>query len=450
MLNRREFMLASAAAPMVQTPASSRPNFIILYTDDHGYHDLGCQGAGELKTPNLDALAASGARFTDWYSCAPVCAPSRAALMTGRYPIRAGVPSNGLALRPTERTIAALLKEQGYATAITGKWHLGSTSDTAPNAHGFDYFFGFHAGCIDFYSHRYYWGEPKTVNFHDLWRDRAEVFENGRYMTEMITEEAVRFIRASRARPFFLYCPFNAVHYPMHAPKKYVDRFPGLEPDRQMYAAMLAAADDGVGEIVATLEKLGLRQNTFIFFAGDNGATRELRAGLNQQPPRGGSNHPLRGFKFSLFDGGMREPAIMSWPARIPPRQVISEVGATMDVLPTFCAAAGISAPSDRTIDGRNVLPMVSEKARSPHETVFWDSGGQQAARRGNWKLVLNGMDADGSATSRERLKGEDAVFLSDLEADIGEKNNLRRRHPRVAEELTEAIQKWREEVSKA
>jgi arylsulfatase A-like enzyme len=215
-----------------------------------------------------------------------------------------------------------------------------------------------------------------------------------------------------------------------------------------MYAAMLAAADDGVGEIVATLEKLGLRQNTFIFFAGDNGATRELRAGLDQQPPRGGSNHPLRGFKFSLFEGGMREPAIMSWPARIPPRQVISEVGATMDVLPTFCAAAGIAAPSDRTIDGRNVLPMVSEKAKSPHEIVFWDSGGQQAARRGNWKLVLNGMDADGSATSRERLKGEDAVFLSDLEADIGEKNNLRRKHPEIVEEMTQAIQAWREEVS--
>ncbi len=447
MLTRREFLAAAAAAPAVHT-APRRPNFVILYTDDHGYHDLGCQGATELKTPNIDALAASGARFTDWYSMGPVCAPSRAALMTGRYPIRAGVPSNGPSLPPSERTIASLLKAQGYATALCGKWHLGSDDQTSPNAHGFDHFFGFHAGCVDYYSHRYYWGEPKRVNYHDLYRDRTEVFEDGRYLTERITEEARNFITASRGRPFLLYAAYNAPHYPMHAPAKYVQRFAGLEPERRMYAAMLAAVDDGVGEIVETLRKAGLRENTMIFFAGDNGATREARAGLNQQPARGGSNAPLRGFKASLFDGGIRVPAMLSWPAGLPPRRVVREVGASMDVLPTFLRAAGLAPPSDRTIDGRDVLPMARGDAGSPHEALFWSAGGQLAVRRGKWKLVINGFLADGTREGRNRMTGQDAMFLSDLDADPGEQRNLRAQQPALTEELAALAARWREQVN--
>ncbi len=169
--------------------------------------------------------------------------------MTGRCPIRAGVKQNGIPLPPSERTIAALLKDNGYATALTGKWHLGSTPDTVPNAHGFDYFYGFHEGCVDYFSHRYYWGDPKVVNFHDLWRNRDEIFEDGQYLTERIGAEAARFVARQGGNPFFLYAAFNAVHYPMHAPRKYVERFRGLPPERQMYAAMLSAADDAIGEI---------------------------------------------------------------------------------------------------------------------------------------------------------------------------------------------------------
>lgn len=434
---------------MIRAAGPARPNFILFLTDDHGYHDLGCQGARDLKTPNIDALAASGARFLNWYSNAPVCAPARAALLTGRYPIRAGVPQNGVPLPASERTVASLLKPLGYSTGLLGKWHLGSGADSVPNAHGFDCFFGFHSGCIDYYSHRYYWGEPRVVNYHDLWRNREEVFEDGRYMTELITREALRFIERNRTRPFLLYVAYNAPHYPMHAPERYVARFPDLDPERRMYAAMLAAVDDSVGEILGLLEKLGLRENTLVFFGSDNGATAEPRAGLNQQPARGGSNRPFRGWKFSLFDGGMHVPAILSWPARIPRGQVIREMASHMDLFPTILGAAGAEIPQDRTIDGRDILPVASRGAPSPHEALFWRSGGQLAVRRGRWKLVKDGFIADGTPEGQKPLAGEDAVFLSDLEEDPAETRNLRRKHPELVDELLTHAERWLENVKR-
>jgi arylsulfatase A-like enzyme len=366
-------------------------------------------------------------------------------LLTGRYPQRTNYPSSGWRLPTAERTIASVLKPLGYATGITGKWHLGATPDSVPNAHGFDYFFGFQDGCIDYYSHRFYWGEPRRVNFHDLWRNRTEVFEDGHYFTELITREAKNFIRENRSKPFFLYVPFNAVHYPMHAPGRYLERFPNLEPERRMYAAMLSAVDDSIGEITALVRSLGLRERTMIFFASDNGATREARAGLNQQPARAGSNLPFRGNKFSLFDGGIHVPAIMSWPGTIPAGQVIHEVGAHIDLLPAICKAAAVPVPSDRTIDGRDVLPMVTSKAKSLHDAVFWAMGGQLAVRRGKWKLVKGGNLADG--TPGGRLQGDDAVFLSNLEEDPGESRNRRRDEPVLADELDTLAQRWLEEV---
>ena len=450
MTTRRSFLGAAAGAgaafPSLQVPRR-RPNFIVIYTDDHGFGDLGCQGARDMKTPNFDALAEGGARFTNWHAAAPMCAPSRAALMTGRHPIRCGVPTNGPSLPSSERTLASILRSQGYSTALFGKWHLGSDDQTAPNAHGFDQFFGFHSGCIDFYSHRFYWGEPRRVNYHDLWRNRTEVFEDGKYMTEMITAEARNFLLNAREKPFFLYLAYNAPHYPMHAPRKYVERFPNLERERQMYAAMVAGVDDGVGEVVETLEKTGQRENTFIFYAADNGATREPRAGIDDQPAKGGLNGPLRGFKFSLFDGGTHVPAIMNWPARIPARQVIREVGCTFDVLPTFCGAAGAPLPAGRTIDGRDALPMAAGKAKSPHDALFWSSGGQNAVRRANWKLVIDGFTADGTPEGQKKLTGEDAMFLSDLDQDPGETRNLRRLHPNLVDELATMQRRWLEEV---
>ena len=307
----RRALLSGAAGAAAATQASgqtdrpaTKPNVIVILFDDLGTHDLGFMGAADLKTPNIDRLAAGGTVLNNWYSNAPVCAPARSALMTGRCPIRCGVATNGSPLQPREKTIASVLKDNGYNTALTGKWHLGSTAETVPNAHGFDYYYGFLEGCVDYYSHRFYWGDPRRVNFHDLWRNRQEVFEDGQYLTDRIGDEAAAFIAQKRQSPFFLYTALNAVHYPMHAPQKYLERFPNLAPERRMYAAMLSAADDAIGKMMAALERTGQRDNTLIFLIGDNGATTERRAGLNQNPATAGSNGPQRGYKFSTFDGG--------------------------------------------------------------------------------------------------------------------------------------------------
>lgn len=452
MISRRDFLATSSAAllPTSLTAApAQKPNFVIFLTDDQGLQDLGCLGSHDLKTPNIDRLAETGTRFTNWYAAAPVCAPSRAALLTGRYPIRAGVPNNGPALPESERTIAACLKGAGYATGIVGKWHLGSTPETVPNAHGFDRFFGFHSGCFDYYSHRYYWGEPKTVNYHDLWSDRTEVFEDGEYSTELFGREAVQFIRQNHSQPFFLYVPFNGVHYPMHAPKRYVERFKDLPPERGMYAAMLAAVDDAIGQVIRTLQEYNLTDRTFVMFTADNGATREKRAGLNQQVPNAGHNGILRGYKFSAFDGGMHPPMIMNWPGVVPGGQVINDVGCHIDILPTVCKAAGVAVPGDRIIDGRDALPMATAHAKSPHDAIYWASNNQLAVRKGEWKLVKDGIVFDGTPEGSKPLTGDDALFLSNLEDDPGESHNLRHTHTELVDELETQASKWLEDVSR-
>ena len=446
-LSRRTLLqgaVAAAPLPARQASAGQRPNVIVILFDDLGVHDLGFLGANDLRTPHIDRLASSGTVCRNWYSNAPVCAPARSALMTGRNPLRAGVPDNGRALRPTEKTIASLLKENGYETGLIGKWHLGSSPDTVPNAHGFDYFYGFHEGCVDYYSHRYYWGEPKRANFHDLWRNRQEIFEDGRYLTERIGEEAAAFIDRQRERPFFLYTAFNAVHYPMHAPQQYVERFPNLPPERRMYAAMLAAADDRIGDMVAALEQTGQRDRTLIFLMGDNGATTERRAGLNQKIATAGLNIPFRGFKFSAFDGGMHVPALVNWPGHIPAGRRIDQIVMTADILPTVVSLAGAKLPSDRTFDGRNIWPVLAENAPSPNPYVAWAQGPQLAIRKGKWKLVLNGVTHDGTPAGQKPLEGEDAVFLSDLDQDPGESRNLRRQHPEIVDELQTLLSEWR------
>ncbi len=440
--------VAASSKTFAAEPADKpRPNIIVIMFDDLGVRDFGFFGAKDVKTPNIDKLAATGAVCTNWYSNAPVCAPARSALMTGRYPLRNGVGSNGHPLPASEKTIASLLRDSGYRTALAGKWHLGSTPETVPNAHGFDSFYGFHEGCVDYYSHRYYWGEPAIANFHDLWRDRAEIFEDGQYLTERITDEAVRVIEDPSAKPLFLYTAFSAVHYPMHAPAKYLERFPDLPKERQMYAAMLAAADDGVGRIMQSLETTGKRSNTLIFLLGDNGATTERRAGLGQHTATAGRNGNFRGFKFSTFDGGMHVPAIVNWPGKIASGRNCTEILMTADVLPTACHLTGVPVPADRTMDGRNIWPVLVEGAKSPHESLFWAEGPQLAVRQGKWKVVLNGVTHDGTPAGNKPLTGDDALFLSDLDADPGETHNLRHEHPEMADKLATAVHRWRSTV---
>ena len=451
-ISRRSLLagsLAAAQAGPALAQQSAKPNIIVILFDDLGVSDLGYLGASDLLTPNIDRLARGGTVFNNWYSNAPVCAPARSALMTGRVPIRAGVPANGPALRPTEITIASQLKTVGYDTALIGKWHLGGTPDTVPNAHGFDYYYGFLDGCVDYYSHRFYWADPTRVNFHDLWRNREEVFEDGRYLTERFGEEASAFVAKPRQNPFFLYLALNAVHYPMHAPQKYVDRFPNLPKERQMYAAMLSAADDAIGSMLKSLEQSGQAANTLIYLLGDNGATTERRAGLNQQAAMAGKNGVFRGFKFSAFDGGMHVPGLVYWPGHVPAGARKDQVVMTADIFPTLCRLAGTQVPQDRTLDGRDMWPVITENAPSRHDYVAWAQGPQLAIRQGDWKLVLNGVVYDGTPAGSKPLTGDDAVFLSNLRTDPGEKTNLRHQHPEVVDSMQTLVQEWRKSVEK-
>ncbi len=408
-------------------------------------------GATDFRTPHLDRLAASGARFTSWYSNSPVCSPSRASLLTGRYPGNAGVRSilaghrTATGLPPEVPTLATALKQLDYQTALVGKWHLGLAPGSRPEDHGFDYTFGFLAGCVDYYSHIFYWGMAGggMDQTHDLWEDGEEIYANGKYFTELITEKATAYIRsaAKNDQPFFLYVPYNAPHYPMHAPQKYTDRFKHLPWDRQIMAAMLSAVDDSVGEIMAELEREGVLDNTCVFFQSDNGPSRETRNWLDgtRDPYYGGTAGKLKGHKFSLYEGGIRLPGILSWPGVIPAGQVIDDMAAAMDIFPTFLKAAGGDL-SQYELDGLDILPMLTEGQPSPHSELFWEMGAQTAIRRGKWKLVLNGQLVEGAPV-------EDEIHLSDVEQDMGEKINLRDEHPELTAELTAMAEQWREQI---
>lgn len=429
-----------AAPAFLQQPRLQRPNVIIILLDDLGCSDLGYLGAKDLATPNIDSLAARAAVFSNWYSNAPVCAPARASILSGRFPARAGVPTNGGKLTPGLPTFGSLFRQAGYATAAVGKWHLGEDDSTCPNAHGFESFYGFHSGCIDFYSHRFYWGEPRRPNYHDLYRNRTEIFEDGRYFTERITEEAVEFIGRSAGKPFAGYFAYNAPHYPMHAPEKYMKRFAHLPLERRVYAAMIAAVDDGVGAIRAALARAEQLDNTMIFFLGDNGATTEKRAGLNEQYATAGSNGLFRGFKFSLFDGGLHVPAFLHWPAGARAARFTQPVQ-SMDILPTALAAAGIAQPQG--MDGAPLLAVLRDNGKPPHTELFWANQGQLAVRRGGFKLVIHGREFGRSPVGNKPLAGDDALFLSNLEDDPGESRNLRRLHPKLVDELSTLAQSW-------
>lgn len=428
-----------------------RPNFVIFYTDDQGYGDLACMGAKDLSTPHLDALAASGALLRSWYSNSPVCSPSRASVLTGRYPGHAGVRSilgghrQATGLPPSTPTLASVLRSHGYRTAMFGKWHLGVAEEYRPHRHGFDEWRGFLAGCIDYYSHIFYWGMNSggMAQVHDLWNNGQEVYANGRYFTEMVGEWAVDYIDriASSDEPFLLYVAFNAPHYPMHAPESYMQRFNHLPWERQAMAAMLAVVDDAVGAVMEALEAHGLRSRTCVFFQSDNGPSREARNWLNdcREPYYGGTAGPLKGHKFSLYEGGIRVPALMSFPGIIPSGQVIDGMGAAMDVFPTFLAAAGIDAMAYE-LDGVDLLPMLAEGAPTPHEAIYWEQGEQTAVRRGDMKLVLRGQLVEGAPP-------EDEVHLANVVQDIGEMENLAPVEPALTAELRKEAETWRAEL---
>jgi len=444
--DRRTFLRWLGAAALAATsrrtahaaPEERKPNVILFYADDQGYADLGCYGSKDIKTPHLDALAASGARLTSYYSAAPVCSPSRSALLTGLSPQRAGVPTNVRAGKdvvglPGDRvTIAELLKQQGYATAAFGKWHLGTAKESCPLGQGFDEYLCHHYGCISYTTHIFSW-DQKLGPVHDLWRNGTEIHEDGTYMTDLITREALRFIGEHKATPFFLYLPYNAPHYPMEAPEKWMRMYEGMETNRRPYAAMVSCMDDSIGQIIAKTRELGIHDNTLFIFASDNGPSNEVRTKLDPKGPQPGSSGPFRGSKFSLLEGGIRMPFIASWPGHIKPGTVSDEPAIAMDVLPTIADVTGAKRPEG--LEGRNHLdslvggPSLARGEKQETRPLFWESGGQRAVRRGNWKLYVP-------------PRGKPQLY--DLAADPAEAKDLAAEKPDLAKELVALHDAWR------
>lgn len=438
-MTRRDFLAASAVAPLVA--ANTRPNLIVIYTDDQGIGDVGCYGHPEVKTPNLDRLAATGARFTNWYSNSPVCSPSRGSLMTGKYPENHGMLDvlqstakfNTPGLKPNEVTLARELKRAGYRTAHFGKWHIGSAAHSRPLAVGFDEFVGFYSGWTDYLSHRYYTlGRGQSEILHDLWRNEQEIWADNEYQTELLGREARQFVsRQSKAQPFYMNLWFGAPHYPMIAPQKYIDRFPAsMDRDRRMHLAMVAAVDDMVGVVLGELRKRGLEDNTVVYFQSDNGATQETRADHQGRPYRGGSNAPFRGWKEGLFEGGIRMPALMRYPGRIRPGKVVDGVGMAMDILPTFLSLAGLPLPTG--IDGKDQTAMITGDGKSAHDAVHWLYKDSRAVRRGPWKLIENPPQYPDDPHGKPDSK----YWLTNLEQDTTESRNLATAEPARLKEL--------------
>jgi arylsulfatase A-like enzyme len=448
-MNRRAFLKnATAVSAATLLPAAlperacgaekRRPNVVLLLADDLGSLDVNCYGSKDLYTPNLDALAARGTRFTQFYVAAPVCSPSRAALLTGRYPQRAGLVTNAggsKGLPPEQLTLAELLREAGYRTAAFGKWHLGDEPELSPTRQGFDEFFGHHGGCIDNYSHFFYWAGP---NRHDLWRDDTEVWEGGKFLPDLIVREATRFLEENKERPFFLYLPFNVPHYPYQGEDEYRERYATLEPPRRHYAEFVSTVDEKIGQVLAKVDELGLRENTLLVFASDNGHSTEERAFWG-----GGSAGPYRGCKFTLWEGGLRLPCIASLPGVVPEGEVRDQFAASIDWFPTIAELCGVQLP-DRTLDGRSLLPILESPGAPPSHQVFhWQLGGQWAVRDGDWKLVVNG----GPSFRDEKVPPEDKVFLSNLARDVTERGNLATQQPEVVERLGKLHEEWVREL---
>ena len=416
------FPLLAASLFAATTP---RPNVIFILADDLGYADLGCYGAADMKTPNIDRLAKEGVRLTDFYANGPVCTPTRCGLMTGRYQQHLGglewaIPpgKKHLGLPAQEKTIAQMLREAGYATALSGKWHLGYTPDRAPNAHGFDRFFGLLSGNHDYFTHRENNGDP------DLYLDEKPVVMEG-YSTHLITRHALQFLDAMKERPFLLYVAFNAPHFPFQGPDdaaRQVTLKEWAQGSREIYVKMVEAMDAGVGEILGVLDRDGLTRNTLVVFASDNGGERYSR------------NTPLAKGKGQLWEGGIRVPCLARWPGHIPSQKVSRQVGITMDWTATIAKLAGASPPPDRKFDGIDLLPILSGKNHVRRRTLFWRRVGpdfvrtHRAVRSGDWKLI-------------EDTHGR--VFLYNLALDIGETSDLADAEPSHVSKLHKLLDKW-------
>jgi len=427
-------LMGSAPLLAQAPPAASRPNVVLVITDDVGYADIGSYGAKDIKTPNIDSLARDGVKLTDFYANGPMCSPTRAGLVTGRYQQRFAIEAalGGVSTAPeqglpaTGRSLPQLLKNAGYATALLGKWHLGYKPEYSPNAHGYDYFFGFKSGYVDYYQHTDGAGRP------DLFENDMPVAEAG-YMTDIITAKSTRFIEQNAARPFFVEVAYNAGHWPYQPPDR-----PSVAPGnarhvmpheegtstRADYVAMMERADLGVGRILRTLDRLNLSRNTIVIFTNDNGGEWLAR------------NAPLFNRKWTLWEGGIRVPALVRWPGRIPAGKVSPQVGITMDLGASILAVAGATVPATARLEGMNLFPILEGRAPVVERTLFWrtNTGGhnQRAVRSGDWKLMVDGNH----------------FLVFDVRKDVGERNDVANEQQALARRLQSQLTAWESDVN--
>ena len=438
-MTRRLALLASIVAAQSvalaggQTAREQRPNVVLIITDDVGYGDFGSYGAPDIRTPHIDGLAKDGVRLTDFYANGATCTPTRTGLISGRYQQRfalerplsgASSADGGLGLPANGRSLPQLLKDSGYATALVGKWHLGYRPEFSPRAHGFDYFFGFKSGFTDYYQH------TDGAGLADLFENDGAVEAKG-YMTDLITERSVRFIEQNRQRPFFIDVAYNAAHWPYQPPGqpstardngRHLGPFDDSTATRAQYVAMLEHADQGVGRILAALDRLGLTQNTVVIFTNDNGGEWLSR------------NTPLFQHKGTVWEGGIRVPAILRWPGRIPAGVVSGQVGITMDLTATILAATATPVPAAARLEGINLLPVLEGRVPAIERTLFWRISGprpQQAVRAGDWKLIFDGGRA----------------MLFNVRTDLGERENMIGRRSDIARRLQPLLAAWQQDV---
>ena len=436
-MNRRDFLKVATSCAAASTTwaslarhshamaAAPRPNIVVIVADDMGYAEMGCQGNTDVPTPHIDSLARNGVRFTSGYVSCPVCAPTRAGLMTGRYQQRFGFETNPgpqdsaddrFGLPRSEATLAERLKAAGYVTGMVGKWHLGFKPDLQPTARGFDEFFGFLGG-----ANSYLPSARRNKVRSPILRGTQPAEEN-EYLTDAFGREAVAFIDRHHERPFFLYLPFNAVHAPMEASERYLKRFDHIkDASRRTFAAMLSAMDDSVGRVLGALRAHRLEERTLIVFTSDNGGPT---------PQTTSSNRPLRGTKGQLLEGGIREPFIIQWQGHLPAGQVDDRPVISLDIHPTALAAAGLAIAPDWRLDGVDLLPYLQGKQTgAPHDTLYWRFLDQRAIRRGDWKLV--------------GTRNEAGPRLYNLAKDISEGTDLAKAEPARAKELDDTWTAW-------
>lgn len=439
--------------------AADKPNVVIFYTDDHGTLDANCFGSTDLLTPNIDRLAREGVRFTQHYAHT-VCCPSRAALVTGRHPQRSNVNSwtqgrtydtgKGRNLALEETTIAEALKAEGYATALFGKWHIGAHPDHGPKKQGFDEFFGFRSGFIDNYTH--FGGHG--VGAHDLFEGTTEVFNRGAYFPDLICDRALSFIERNRARPFFLHFPFNLPHYPEQAVGAYEEAYADMPEPRRSYARVVSTCDHYLGRILTMLERVKVLDNTIVIFTADNGHSEEdyqvnvdNHLGGNAMSQNyganggGGNTGKWIGAKGSFLEGGLRVPAVIRFPPKLPKDEVRDQAVTIMDWYPTILDLCEINKPDGVKFDGRSVLPLIKSKsAESQHKQLHWQWQKGWAVRGGDWKLIANGNMGLG----RPKL---DKMMLVNLSDEKPEAKNYFTEKPDVAKRLQKLHDEWSADV---